>query len=230
MPSYVLWDIDNTLLYTGGAGSLGMRRAFNDLYGVDDAFGRVEFSGRTDTAIFADAAHACGIEPERMGGELVRFLDAYIPHLQMALQEVEGKLMPGIGKLLEALDARDDVVMGLGTGNFRRGGEMKLVHYGIDRYFPGFVGGFGEDSPSRDEVVRLAIERLTEGRANGDRVVVVGDTPHDIAAAHANGAFAFGVATGRNPVDELLACGADVALASLDDVDRVVSIIVHATA
>lgn len=221
----MLWDIDNTLLYTGGAGSLGMRRAFEDLYGVEDAFGRVEFSGRTDTAIFADAAHAHGIEPERMGEEMLRFVDAYVPHLQAALGEVAGALMPGIGEVLAALHGRADVVMGLGTGNFRRGGALKLAHYDIDRYFPGFVGGFGEDSPSRDEVIRVGIERLLRGRANGDRVVVIGDTPHDVAAAHANGAYALAVATGRNPVDELIACGADVALEDLSDVARVVDII-----
>lgn len=228
MPVYVLWDIDNTLLYTGGAGSLGMRRAFCDLYGVDDAFGRVEFSGRTDTAIFADAAHAHGIAPEQLGAEMSRFLDAYIPHLQAALVEVEGSLMPGVAGVLDALAARDDVVMGLGTGNFRRGGELKLRHYGLDGYFPGFVGGFGEDSPLRDEVIRAGIERLSDGRANGSRVVVIGDTPHDITAAHSNGAFAFGVATGRNPVEELLSHGAHVALESLADVERAVDVILHA--
>ncbi|HET6614358.1 MAG TPA: HAD family hydrolase [Dehalococcoidia bacterium] len=225
MRTYVLWDIDNTLLYTGGAGSLGMRRAFRDLYGVDDAFGRVEFSGRTDTAIFTDAAHAFGIDPERVGDEIVRFLDAYIPHLRTALDEVDGALMPGISATLEALASRENVVQGLGTGNFRRGGELKLRHYGIDRYFPGFVGGFGEDSPSRDEVIRIAIERLTDGRANGDRVVVIGDTPHDVTAAHANGAYALAVATGRNPVEELIACGADTALEDLSDIDRVLAIV-----
>jgi len=225
LPVYVLWDIDNTLLYTGGAGSLGMRRAFRDLYGADDAFGRVEFSGRTDTAIFADAAHAHGILPDQLDGEITRFVNAYVPHLRAALHEVDGALMPGVAAALDALAARDDVVMGLGTGNFRRGGELKLVHYGIGGYFPGFVGGFGEDSPSRDEVIRIGIGRLAGGAANGDRVVVIGDTPHDITAARANGAFSLAVATGRNPLGELLACGADAALEDLADLERVLDII-----
>jgi phosphoglycolate phosphatase-like HAD superfamily hydrolase len=207
-----------------------MRRAFCDLYGVDDAFGRVEFSGRTDTAIFADAAHAHGIAPERVGHEILRFVDAYIPHLQSALHEVNGELMPGINAVLEALAARDDVVMGLGTGNFRRGGQLKLKHYGIDGYFPECIGGFGEDSPLRDEVIRIGIERLVQGGGNGvggeaRRVVIIGDTPHDITAARANNAFALGVATGRNPVDELLSHGADVALSDLSDVAKVVDIV-----
>jgi len=207
-----LWDIDNTLLYTGGAGSLGMARAFRDLYGVEDAFRRVEFSGRTDAAIFRDAALAHGIAEGRVPAELVRFCDAYIPHLEAALDEVPGgRLMPGVRDVLEALAPRDDVVMGLGTGNFRRGGELKLRHFAIDTFFPGTPGGFGEDSHDRDDVIRVAIERMTNGDAPA-RVVVIGDTPHDVTAAKANGAFALAVATGRNPVAELRACGADEAL------------------
>src|SRR5690349_839484 len=120
MPAIVLWDIDNTLLYTGGAGSLGMARAFRDLYGVDDAFRRVEFSGRTDTAIFTDAALAHGIAADAVPEELPRFIAAYVDHLRVALVEAAGgRVMPGVTELLEALAQRDDVRQGLGTGNFR---------------------------------------------------------------------------------------------------------------
>jgi phosphoglycolate phosphatase-like HAD superfamily hydrolase len=216
----VLWDIDNTLLYTGGAGSLAMARAFRDLYGVDDAFRRVEFSGRTDTAIFRDAALEHGIAPDGMSAEMARFLDAYVPHLRTTLQEVAGgSLMPGVEAVLAALADRPGVRQGLGTGNFRRGGEMKLRHYGIDGYFPGFAGGFGEDSHDRAEVIARGIERL-RGRADA-RVVVIGDTPHDVTAAHANGAYALAVATGRHSAEELRASGADDALDDLADVERV---------
>ena len=225
MQTIVLWDIDNTLLYTGGAGSLGMARAFEDLYGVPDAFGRVEFSGRTDTAIFLDAAREHGVADDRLVAELDRFCDAYVPHLDAALGEVPGgRLMPGITAILEALSRRADVRMGLGTGNFRRGGELKLRHYGIDGFFPGTPGGFGEDSESRDTVIRIGIERLTNG-GRPERVVIIGDTPHDVAAARANGAFALAVATGRNGVEELAACGADVAVADLSDVAGALRII-----
>ncbi len=221
----VLWDIDNTLLYTGGAGSLGMTRAFRDLYGVDDAFGRIEFSGRTDTAIFRDCAREHGIAETALATEQQRFFDAYVPHLEAALHEVEGRLMPGIAEALAALAADDAVAQGLGTGNFREGGALKLRHYGIDHHFPGTVGGFGEDSESRDEVIAHAIRRMSNGDVAPARVVVIGDTPHDVTAAHANGAFALGVATGRNPASELLACGADIALDDLSDTDRLMEIV-----
>ncbi len=219
----VLWDIDNTLLYTGGAGSIGMRRAFHDLYGIDDAFGCVEFSGRTDTAIFRDAARIHGIDESRLGTEQARFLDTYVEHLAAALKSTDGSLMPGVAAVLDALHARADVLQALGTGNFRRGGELKLRHYGIDHHFPDMPGGFGEDSESRDVVIGGAIQRLSNGAQ--PRVVVIGDTPHDVTAALANGAYALAIATGRDSVADLLACGAHAALPDLSDVDRALTLI-----
>jgi phosphoglycolate phosphatase-like HAD superfamily hydrolase len=202
-----------------------MARAFQDLYGVADAFGRIEFSGRTDTAIFFDAAREHGLPETELPAELERFCDAYIPHLDNALSEVTGgRLMSGIRELLDALARCDDVRMGLGTGNFRRGGALKLRHFEIDAYFPGTPGGFGEDSESRDAVIAAGIERMTNG-GRPERVVVIGDTPHDVTAARANGAFALAVATGRNDVEELTACGADVALPDLSDVEHALRII-----
>jgi phosphoglycolate phosphatase len=225
MTTIVLWDIDNTLLYTGGAGSLAMARAFEELYGVPDAFGRVEFSGRTDTAIFFDAARAHGLPEAVLSPEMARFRDAYVRRLVPALAEVKGgRLMPGVRDLLDALSDHSDVRMGLGTGNFRRGGELKLKHYGINEYFPGTLGGFGEDSESRDAVIAAGIDRMTNG-SRPARVVVIGDTPHDVTAAHANGAFALAVATGRNDADELAACGADVVLLDLSDTAAALRII-----
>lgn len=221
----VLWDIDNTLLYTGGAGSLAMARAFRDLYGIEDAFRRVEFSGRTDAAIFRDAAASHGVLDGALADDMSRFIDAYVPHLRECLGEAAGgRLMPGVLSLLDVLATREDVVLGLGTGNFRAGAELKIGHYGLARYFPDIAGGFGEDSESRELVIAKAISRLTDG-ASPRRVVVIGDTPHDVTAAKANGAVALGVATGRNPVEELRACGADEAVDDLTDIDRVLSFI-----
>lgn len=227
-PVIVLWDIDNTLLYTGGAGSVAMTRAFHELYGINDAFGRVEFSGRSDTAILLDAMRLHRVSDDA-AAELPRFLDAYVPHIERALVETRGALMPGVCELLPALAANENVVQGLGTGNFRRSGDAKLRHYGIAHHFPGNVGGFGDDHESRNELIRIGIDRLRNG--TGDpRIVVIGDTPHDVAAAKANGAFSFAVATGRDSVDDLRACGADVGLTDLSDINRVVEIVLGETA
>jgi phosphoglycolate phosphatase-like HAD superfamily hydrolase len=227
MRTIVLWDIDNTLLYTGGSGSLGMTRAFRELYGIENGFGRVEFSGRSDSAIFRDAARSHGIAACESPDELQRFQDAYVPHLERALSEVAGgTLMPGVVAVLDALSRRVGVVQGLGTGNFRRGGELKLRHFGIDRFFPGCVGGFGEDSEDRSEVIGAGIRRLRDGDGADDaRIVIVGDTPHDVAAAKANDAFALGVATGRDSIDDLLGCGADAVLGDLSDIGAAIAII-----
>lgn len=205
-----------------------MRRAFRDLFGVDDAFGRIEFSGRTDTAIFREAARAQGIGEAALAEAQERFVDAYMPHLEAALHEVAGALMPGIAEALEALRKAEGVTQALGTGNFRRGGELKLRHFGIDAYFPGAPGGFGEDSESRDEVIALAIARTGGGNGAGTRVIVIGDTPHDVTAAKANGAFALGVATGRNSAGELRACGADLAIDDLRDTAALLRVVAEA--
>ena len=223
MSTLVLWDIDNTLLYSGGAGSIGMRRAFRDLYGVEDGFARVEFSGRTDCAIFRDAAREVGLPDERLDVEQQRFLDAYIPHLEQALLETRGALMPGVAAALDALEQRADVMQALGTGNFKRGGEAKLRHFGIARYFEGMPGGFGEEHEDRSVMIGAAIARMTNGAS--PRIVVIGDTPHDVTAARANGAYALAVATGRDSEADLVAAGADVALADLSDLGRLLSII-----
>ncbi len=223
----MLWDIDNTLLYTGGAGGVAMTRAFRDLYGIDDAFGRVEFSGRSDTAIFCDAAREHGVSADP-AAEIPRFIESYLPHMKTALLEIRGALMPGIEAVLDALAGRDDVVQGLGTGNFRVTGEAKLLHYGIAGFFPGTVGGFGDDHESRNEVIRIGIERLRNGASSAERVVIVGDTPHDVAAAKANDAFALGVASGRDSVEHLLACGADAAVEDLADTAAAIDLILDA--
>ena len=228
MKTLVLWDIDHTLLYSGGAGAIGQRRAFRDLYGEGESFMAIEFSGRTDWAIFHEAAVEFGIDPDRAMADMPRFIDAYIPHLEAALGEVTGgTLKPGVEAVLAALDLRVGVVQALGTGNFRRAAEVKLRHFGIDRYFPGCAGGFGEDSADRHEVIALGIERLCNG-AVAERIVVIGDTPHDVSAAKACGAFALGVGTGDYSAEDLLACGADAALPDLTDLERALNAICRA--
>jgi phosphoglycolate phosphatase-like HAD superfamily hydrolase len=214
----VLFDVDQTLLYSGGAGGLAMRRAFERLYGVQDGFRQVEFSGRTDWAILRDALRLHGLldgqDEAAFRRGLTRFQQTYVQLLPETLREVDGgRVMPGVPALLEALAARDDVRLGLATGNFRDSCFLKLRHFRLDCYF--IDGGFGDDSEDRAEVVRLAIARVGDASHDPRSVWVVGDTPRDIAAAHANRARALGVATGSCSVEELRAAGADLAMADL---------------
>jgi phosphoglycolate phosphatase-like HAD superfamily hydrolase len=218
----ILYDVDMTLLYSGGAGSLAMRRAFEQLYGIDDGFRRVEFSGRTDWSILKTALEQHGLidGDGHFERELPRFQETYYSLLVRTLQEAEGgRVMPGVPQLLQAL-ARRVVPQGLATGNFRRAAFMKLAHFGLQGHLS--EGGFGDDAEERSKVVGVAIERVAAG-AKHDVVWVIGDTPLDITAAHANGALALGVATGQRSVAELRNDGADLALEDLSDTDAVVA-------
>jgi phosphoglycolate phosphatase-like HAD superfamily hydrolase len=213
MSRLLLFDIDNTLLWTGGAGGQAMNLAFSEIFGVQDGFARVEFSGRTDLFILASALANHGLG----GGvseHLEPFLSRYYRLLPRTLEEREGYLMPGFPQLLEALAGRPDIRLGLATGNFSEGARIKLEYYGIRQYFA--HGGFGEESIERAEVVRRAIQRVAGG-AGPAQVLVIGDTPHDITAALDNGATAVGVATGTYTLDELRASGAEIVFADFSD-------------
>lgn len=190
-----------------------MGRAFQDLFGIEDGFKRVEFSGRTDRYILSEALRQHGVDGDYEEHQ-ARFLERYYGHLPQTLREREGKLMPGFPELLEALSERPGARLGLATGNFSQSARMKLAHFGIDRFFQG--GGFGEESEDRALVVRRALERLGDGLPASE-AMVIGDTPHDVASAKANGAIAVGVATGSNSVEELRECGADLVFADFSD-------------
>jgi len=225
----VLFDVDNTLLYSGGAGSLAMRRAFESLHGIADGFRRVEFSGRTDWAILRDAMRVHGLLDSALDGAdgfrpaMARFTAAYLPLLEAALQEVDGgRAMPGVAELLAPLSGRD-ARSGLATGNFRQAALLKLRHFGLDAHLP-HEGGFGDDAEDRGELVAIAIERVAgDERVDPRSVWVIGDTPLDIAAAQANGARSLAVATGPCSVEALLDAGADVAVEDLSDTPAVLA-------
>lgn len=212
MPRVILFDIDNTLLYSGGAGSLAMNLAFSEMFGISDGFARVEFSGRTDRYILQEGLSGHYIE----GGcetHLSEFTRRYYSILPRTLQEREGRLMPGFPELLEALTA-GQARLGLATGNFSEAARIKLEYYGVDKYFCG--GGFGEESVDRAAIVRSAIGRLADG-ARPEEIMVVGDTPHDVSSALDNGVVGVGVATGNYSAEDLKAAGARLVFADFSD-------------
>jgi phosphoglycolate phosphatase-like HAD superfamily hydrolase len=204
-----LFDVDNTLLNSGGAGAKAMTLAFQGLFGVADAFAGIEYTGRSDIAIFRDAALAHGLDVDGEFSELLaRFQDTYIRLLPQALRQTQGWVMPGMPEVLATLDATPGVHLGLATGNFSHSARLKLEYYGLGRFFR--AGGFGEDSDERTEIVARAIERLAaEASDRGPhRTFVIGDTPLDVAAALANGVTAVGVATGTFSAQALKDAGA----------------------
>jgi len=223
MARIFLFDIDNTLLNSGGAGGRAMNLAFRDLFGIGNGFDGVEFSGRTDTAIFHDGLLIHRLPDGDFPALLARFKASYVEHLARALTETRGHVLPGVPALLRSLSETEGVRLGLATGNFRRSAMMKLEYYGIRPFLRG--GGFGEDSELRSEVVALAIRRLG-GRPGGrNPVYVVGDTPIDVEAAKANGAVAVAVTTGKSSAEDLTRAGADAVFPDLSDVASVLGVL-----
>lgn len=219
-PRLVLFDIDGTLVLTGGAGMRALNRACEDLLGHRNAVHGVPLAGRTDWIILLDALSRIGRE---LDADLFAALrDRYLVFLreEIALpgHGVKG-VMPGVRELLARLHARDDVFLGLLTGNFEAGARIKLGHFGLWEYFR--CGAFGDDAADRNALVPFAVSRAREcglSDAAPGNVFVVGDTPHDVGCALAAGATPIGVATGSFSVAELRASGADVVFSDLSDV------------
>jgi phosphoglycolate phosphatase-like HAD superfamily hydrolase len=216
----VLFDIDGTLLTSGGAGERALRIAFRERFGIDDDLKNVEIAGRTDSGIARRmlASHGLPGTPENISA----FLEAYTQHLALELPRTPGRLLPGILPLLEALGGDDQFVLGLLTGNLRRGAELKLLQYGIWQFFE--FGAFADDHHDRNELGRFACDRASERHGcefAAECVYVIGDTPHDISCAQAIKAGAIGVATGRFTRGELAGAGADVVFDDFFELDPV---------
>ena len=212
----LLFDIDGTLVRTGGAGKHAMEAALREEFGLVLSAEEVPYSGRTDVAIGRDLLAAHGIDPTP--ANRARLTEAYLARLPAALAAKAGAVCPGVPELLAALRPRGDVLLGLLTGNVRRGAEKKLGHFGLWDHFA--VGGFGDEHDDRDDVARAALrsaEAHAGRRVDPADVWVIGDTPLDVRCARAIGANAVTVATGWHPHDELCACGPDLALADLSD-------------
>ena len=214
----VLFDIDGTLISSGGAGKAALEMALAEEFGVTHLIEKLQLSGRTDRAIIGDLfrLHALDDTPEN----LRRLTEAYLRNLPACLATCDGRVLPGIAALLEALSRRDDVAVGLLTGNVRAGAKVKLGHFGLYDYFA--FGGFGDHHLDRDEVAREAlaeVEQRFNGRHSADRIWVIGDTPLDIRCARAIGARAVAVATGWHSKAELTAHEPDLFLTDLADAE-----------
>ncbi len=215
----MLFDIDGTLVLTGGAGLRAMNRACEHLVGHQNALDGVTLAGRTDWIILDDALARKGLA---LNPDLLDDLRRkYVEHLREEIG-LPGKgvkaVMPGIRPLLDALQGNGDVALGLLTGNFVEGARIKLEYFDLWKFFR--CGAYGDDASDRNHLVPVAIERARECGlidAAPTDVVVIGDTPHDIACARAVGSMPIAVATGSYSVDQLKAAGADVVFTDLSD-------------
>ena len=221
MPKLVLFDIDGTLVLTGAAGIRAMNSAGRSVLGAANLLDGIQVAGRTDWIILQDALRRRG---ETLDDDLfARLRDEYIARLREEIAKpgegVKG-VMPGVRELLPRLQSRGDVVLGLLTGNFEQGARLKLEHFDLWRYFQ--CGAFGDDAADRNALVPFAVERA-RGCGAGDvpyeQVLVVGDTPHDVACADAVGAVPVAVATGNYSVQQLRETGAQIVLEDLSDTE-----------
>lgn len=212
----VLFDIDGTLLSSGGAGKAAMEAALVDEFGVLQIHDDVPFSGRTDRAIARDLFQVHGLPDSPTTWD--RFLAAYLRLLPDYLKSRPGQVLPGIADMLKALAGRADVQVGLLTGNVRDGARLKLGHYGIGHHFS--FGGFGDHYFDRCDVAREALDVLRQrsnGHVNPDRIWVIGDTPLDVECARSIGARVLAVSTGWHSLEILAEAKPDLLLADLSD-------------
>jgi phosphoglycolate phosphatase-like HAD superfamily hydrolase len=227
----VLFDIDGTLLRTDGAGRRAVNAALEEAFGVAVP-GDHEFDGKTDPQIVRELMRLAGVDDATIDARLSSALERYVELLDVELSgdDHKGKTFPGIAPLLDALEARDDVMLGLLTGNVRRGAKAKLAAVGIahERFK---VGAFGSDHASRPElpaIARRRAEALLGHRVAGEDVVVIGDTPADMGCGAGIGARSIGVATGRYSVQDLEACSQGLVFANLAETSVVMRAIMGA--
>ncbi len=219
----ILFDLDGTLVNTGGAGLRAFDRAMAIEFDPAMNLNVLSPAGMTDPAIFREiflgnqGRLPTEDEENRLFHRYIEFLDEEVN------KSVGFRVLPGVRELLDELARRDEFLLGLGTGNLEKGAQIKLERPGLDHYF--LYGGYGSDSVDRPGLLAKAVERgaeLAGGASSVDAVVVVGDTPRDVAAGKAIGALTLAVASGPHELDDLSTTGADLVVADLTDRENLV--------
>lgn len=225
MEKLVLFDIDGTLLSAAGAAAAPFRRALETVFGTAGTLEGYSFAGRTDPEIATDLLTSAGIATEVIDAGLERTWALYLAGLEESLRTAPVRVLPGVARLLDAVHGHPDLVMGLLTGNLREGARLKVeaARLGFDRFL---IGAYGSDHAQRPELPAIAIERAEQRlgrRFNGQEVVIIGDTPRDIACGAHLGVRTIAVATGSYTSAELAACGPDHLLETLEGTEEVLA-------
>lgn len=213
----ILFDIDGTLIESGGSSDRAWHRAFEELHGVDVQISKVTGKGVPDPAVGRQAFEAViGRKPS--DEEMAKLMARRLQHLPEEVESSDGyRVMPGTEELLEQLIDRG-VLLGLVTGNVEAAAHIKLARANLNRFFS--FGGYGSDSPDRGELTKKALERggvVFGTELDRSRCFSIGDTPRDIDAGHFAGIEVTGVATGKYTVEQLREAGADAAIGSFED-------------
>ena len=222
MTTVCLFDIDGTLLNSGGAGQHAMERALLEVFNVTGPYTDILAAGRTDRAITTDLFNHHGIETSEENWST--FQAEYFRQLPESLATQDGRVLPGIVDLLDRLADQETIDLGLLTGNFRQGANLKLSHYKLDHHFD--FGGFGDDDFDRDDVARRALREAQthlDRDVPGETIWVIGDTPADVKCGRAIGAKVIAVATGIYDEATLDAAKPDFLFSSFDNVTDVLN-------
>jgi phosphoglycolate phosphatase-like HAD superfamily hydrolase len=226
----VLFDIDGTLLLSGGAGRRALVRVMSSTVTDPNVFDRIRFDGKTDPQIIVELLRESGHEHSVEQDLIEALSDQYLELLESELAD-EGAppatIMPGVMPLLDAFNQDARVMIGLLTGNLARGATLKLRSVGIDpEQF--IVGAFGSDSSHRPDLPAIAAARAQPHLGNvpsGHDVVIIGDTPADVTCGQAIGARAIGVATGSYSADDLRDAGAYLVVDDLIETQRIIDVV-----
>jgi phosphoglycolate phosphatase-like HAD superfamily hydrolase len=211
----VLFDIDGTLIYSGGAGTRSLNSAFQELFSLENAFHGIHMAGKTDTEIIKEGLlkHEISID-----GNLDAVVSTYLKNLEKEIQNKRKHVKPGVYGLLEHLSSEKNVGLGLLTGNLEPGARIKLESFDLNEYFSS--GAFGSDDEDRNNLLPIAVKRFEELFQKSieiDNCIIVGDTPRDVACAHIYHALCIGVATGSYSFEKLVEAGADFVVKDLSD-------------
>ncbi|HEX6791090.1 MAG TPA: HAD family hydrolase [Candidatus Krumholzibacteria bacterium] len=202
----VLFDIDGTLVDCGGQARLAFADALMRVMGTTGALAGYDFSGKLDPRIVIDLLMSMGFTRDEAVRRMPEVRAEYLHRLEQTLKVEKMKLLPGVGELLESLAARDDIALGLLTGNWEQGGRIKIGRFDLNPYFP--FGSFGDDALDRNDLPPIALDRAAKKhnrRFEPCNTVIVGDSLLDIACAHAHGIRCLAVATGRTEPEILVA-------------------------
>ncbi len=203
----ILFDIDGTLIDSGGAGVRSLDLAFKKVFSVLNAFQGISMAGKTDTQIIKEGLMKHGMSAD---GNVESIIKVYLKHLREEINNDKKHVKPGIFELLENLRQKRESGLGLLTGNLEQGARIKLDPFGLNKYFSS--GAFGSDDEDRNNLLPIAVNRFEElfrTKIEIDSCIIVGDTPRDVECAHIHGAMCIGVATGPYSSEDLTEAGAD---------------------
>jgi phosphoglycolate phosphatase len=220
----LLFDIDGTLVSTGGAGMRALKLVIEKRYGVQDDLHDVEIAGRTDSGIAASILKKYGVNGA--DENVSDFLDEYVRFLGQTISTTDGNILPGMSEILTRMKARPDRVLGLLTGNVKRGAELKLQHYGLWDFFE--FGAFSDDHHDRNQLGGFARARAEEKHGHdfdAAQIDVIGDTGHDVACGRAFGARTVAIATGGWSREQLAAHKPDFLFDDLANVGEVMRVL-----